>query len=685
MLAEIFLQLPIIAGMRNPPFFILTVFLLLQAGQASADENPYFEDLPTVLTASRLPQPLNEAPGAVTVIEREFIKATGYRDLARVFRLVPGMQVGQERGSSQWVTYHGLSTTNPSEMQVLIDGRSVYSPANFGGVDWNSLPVTVDEIERIEIVRGTNAVTYGANAFLGVINIITRHSADEPGSHGALTAGAPGVLDFSAGSRGKVGELGLSLNALRQRDSGFANLYDSRESRVLSLRGDYRLSSVDELSFRLGGSQTVQGAGYPDSVNRNNAQREREGESYSLHAQWTHAPAPGEELILHYYRNQERVKERWDALGAPYLPYFPSGPVVPLDLNRRAVRDHLELQQRSMPGAQTQAVWGLEAQRDEMIAPFIYGGKRSSLTQMGRAFGNLEWKFAPHWQLTGGAALEQFQSEPLRLAPRAFLNWQASRNDTWRAGYARAWGQRPTFEKEGEVLAAEKETGMLIQQPFMPNPDLRQARVDSFELGYLGRFKPMAATLDVRLFRERINGFIYRMASLPTRAAVLNSSSDSAQYVNADQPVTLTGVEYQYKFSPWHQGEWLLNHALIRTQASEALQHRSAPYVASLSWRQGWGHGWSSMLTALRMGPLAGGDGMVPIYNYVARAYTSFDARIAYARRMANGKKIEYSLNAINLGERHQEIADRSQQSLYGNEPANKVSAMVYFGIALEM
>ncbi len=141
----------------------------------------YFDALPIVLTPSRLPQPLNEAPAAVTILDRELIKATGYRDIARLLRLVPGMQVGQERSGVHWVTYHGLGNDSPADIQVLIDGRAVYSPSVLGGVDWLALPVTVDEIERIEVVRGTDAVAYGPNAFLGGINIITRNAGSAPG------------------------------------------------------------------------------------------------------------------------------------------------------------------------------------------------------------------------------------------------------------------------------------------------------------------------------------------------------------------------------------------------------------------------------------------------------------------------------------------------------------------------
>ncbi|MDP1705515.1 MAG: TonB-dependent receptor plug domain-containing protein, partial [Sulfurimicrobium sp.] len=124
--------------------FFLTLSLLLattitaQAAELpvfASNEQAYLTTLPIVLTPSRLPQPLNEAPAAMTVIDRDVIRASGYRDIPRLLRLVPGMQVGQERGGTHWVTYHGLGNDFPSWMQVLVDGRSVYSPGNFDGVD----------------------------------------------------------------------------------------------------------------------------------------------------------------------------------------------------------------------------------------------------------------------------------------------------------------------------------------------------------------------------------------------------------------------------------------------------------------------------------------------------------------------------------------------------------------------
>ncbi len=150
----------------HPHRVALVLLLTASAAWASA-ENPFFEPLPVVLSASRLAQPLQDSPGAVSVIDADLIAATGYRELARVLRLVPGFQVGQERGNVQWVTYHGLGMDYPVQMQLLVNGRASLTPS-FAASAERALP---GDIERIEVVRGSNSAAYGSNAFLGVVNV----------------------------------------------------------------------------------------------------------------------------------------------------------------------------------------------------------------------------------------------------------------------------------------------------------------------------------------------------------------------------------------------------------------------------------------------------------------------------------------------------------------------------------
>ncbi|HEX5674946.1 MAG TPA: TonB-dependent receptor plug domain-containing protein, partial [Azonexus sp.] len=101
------------------------------AALAAVTEADFLDELPVVLSASRLTQPLNEAPAAVTVIDQDMIRASGFRDIPDLFRLVPGFSVAYTRDNTWGVGYHGLADAFSRRMQVLIDGRSVYT-AGFG-------------------------------------------------------------------------------------------------------------------------------------------------------------------------------------------------------------------------------------------------------------------------------------------------------------------------------------------------------------------------------------------------------------------------------------------------------------------------------------------------------------------------------------------------------------------------
>lgn len=653
---------------------LCAAFAVSCACEASG-ELPYFEDLPQVLTASRLPQPLHEAPGAVTVIDRETILATGYRDLARVFRLVAGMQVGQERRHAQWVTYHGLSNDNPTEMQVLIDGRSVITPSAFGGVDWSALPLTLDEIDRIEIVRGTNATSFGANAFLGVINIITRHSTEGARGSALVRAGSGGVRDAVASWSGGGDNLSLRIGAASQRDDGFDDLNDRRRIAKASVRGDWQLSPQDSLLLRVAATTGRRGEGYSDSIFGNNAPRETDTDAHTLHLQWRRSPGAGEEWLVNYYRNHERITDEWAASAPPLFP------MVPLDRNRESERDDIEVQHRSTPSPTLQLVWGGEARRDRVDAPFLFFSGNPDPQSLYRLFGNGEWRVLAPLTLNLGGAHEKYSGEPARFSPRAFANWQATPDDTLRLGYSRAWRQRIPFELFGDVRAIDPASGAVLARPFLPNENLRQTRIDAVELGYFGRFETWSTTLDVRAFDERIRDFIVRAPQAdPSPRPLLSGFLGSTRYENLDRPITLRGVEYQLVTRPRAGTELRVAHSMIDRDSSERnIADRSAPYTASVSWLQDYGGGWTSMLSVLRSGPLAGGDGYVPSFRYVARPYTTVDATVRYATRV-RGNPVIFGLTALNLGEEHQEIADRTEQALpaHRHHPANFATRSVY-------
>ena len=223
-----------------------------------ASEQDFLGEVPIVLSASRLAQPVSEAPSATTIIDREMIRASGFRELPDVLRLVPGFYVGNYSGAEPVVS-HGLPNRYFGRIQVLVDGRSVYTPL-FGQVPWTSLPLALDDIERIEVVRGPNAASFGANSFLGVINIITRHAAEDAGSLLSLANGGNGVGDVTARHGGKAGPFDYRLTLGYHNDTGFANRPDDKRFSTLTGRADRGLNTTDSLQLQGGLTLGAQGA-----------------------------------------------------------------------------------------------------------------------------------------------------------------------------------------------------------------------------------------------------------------------------------------------------------------------------------------------------------------------------------------------------------------------------------------
>jgi len=186
----------------------------MAADPAGLSEKDFIGEVPVVLSVSRLPQPLNEAPGAVTIIDREMIRRSGARELADVLRLVPGFQTTEVRGGNPVAVYHGTFFENTNRMQVLIDGRSVYSPFYTGTSSIGMRTVSLEDIERVEVLRGSNSATYGARAVFGVVNIITRDTADTLGSVAQVNAGQRDLLDATA--RNWLGQRDCQLPAERR-------------------------------------------------------------------------------------------------------------------------------------------------------------------------------------------------------------------------------------------------------------------------------------------------------------------------------------------------------------------------------------------------------------------------------------------------------------------------------------
>ncbi|MCG7756396.1 MAG: TonB-dependent receptor plug domain-containing protein, partial [Nitrosomonas sp.] len=151
-----------------------------------------------VTTVSRNPQRLTQVASAVFVITQDDIRRSGATSIPDALRMAPGVQVDRV-GTDKWaVSIRGFNGLYANKLQVLMDGRSVYSPI-FSGVLWEQQDTLMEDIERIEVIRGPAATSWGSNAVNGVINIITKKAADTQGA--LVTAGGGSFENGFAGAR----------------------------------------------------------------------------------------------------------------------------------------------------------------------------------------------------------------------------------------------------------------------------------------------------------------------------------------------------------------------------------------------------------------------------------------------------------------------------------------------------
>jgi outer membrane receptor protein involved in Fe transport len=210
---------PFIRKMANRPgpFWRKVLFaglLLLVAGSVRAvDTNRIsvadlsLEDLVNlkVTSVSKKEEKLNDAAAAIFVLSNDDLRRSGATSVADALRLVPGLQVAAIDSSTWAISARGFNDQFAGKLLVMIDGRAVYSPL-FSGVYWDAQQMLLDDVDRIEVIRGPGGTLWGANAVNGVISIISKSARETQGS---LVYGGGGDLHLAlSGARygGKIGE-----------------------------------------------------------------------------------------------------------------------------------------------------------------------------------------------------------------------------------------------------------------------------------------------------------------------------------------------------------------------------------------------------------------------------------------------------------------------------------------------
>lgn len=508
-------------------------------------ENDFLSELPVVLSVSRLPQRLDETPGAVTILDRDMIRRSGARDVADVLRLVPGFRVSNSFESvAPQVGYHGIFGRYSNRVELLVDGRSVYSPFFIGSIAPGLQTVALQDIERIEVLRGSNSATYGARAFLGVINIVTRHTADTLGAQGAVTVGQNGIHDTQASLGLAAGPGSIRLSVDQRADDGLTGAYDSNSVNRVNLRGDWYTAAGHELQVRLGAMNLDAGRG--QKAYSSDPQRPFSFDSAYAQVDYKIILSGDEDLAFKLSHSQERYRE---AFPVSLLPYHIND-VYTVRGDGESQIDVASVQYTQRHSDTLRSVVGGEYRAERIVSAPLYNTSAPFDTVFLRLFGNLEWRLAPNWLLNAGALAENSSVTGNTLAPRLMLNWHLAPGHTLRAGVSKAFRPPSNYEKFADVRYVWQghPLGINTLSSGQTEPETLMAK----ELGYLGEFPAWGLGLDVRLFQEKFDKLIY----------IYDTPSKYKDYAN-DHLFELRGLEYQLKWQPWQGGQVVFGQTFI--------------------------------------------------------------------------------------------------------------------------
>jgi iron complex outermembrane receptor protein len=483
-----------------------------QATENVSSEDLYFQEMPVVLTASRLSQPMSEAPSPMTVIDREMIKASGFRSVPELMRLVPGMYVGFADANRPVVSFHGSADELARRMQILVDGRSIYMPPH-GGVSWADLPLLTEDIERIEVVRGPSSASHGTNSFYGVINIITREAFMQDGGSASVTRGA-NTSDASArlSSVGELFDYRLSVGYRSDQGLDSAVLNDHNLTNVFNFRSNYHPTLSDSLDVQLGSSNGVYGLGILDIGLQNglaqpeNPFRDTKANSDYLQMALLHVWSTSDESKLTYSHATHDTFDPSVCINSDTCQwYYIRGQKFTDGFTTQTVkssRDELELQNTTQFGQRNRLVWGGSVRRDYAEYPLLLVVPHA--INAWQLFAHDEWRVTEAAVLNIGTMLENNGMGNQNNSPRASLNYHFTPQHTVRLGVSTA--TRSPVMSESFVDANNTIWGGWYVPPVTP---LKPEKVLSKEIGYLGEFHSIGVTVDTRAYIEQVSDLIW--------------------------------------------------------------------------------------------------------------------------------------------------------------------------------
>ncbi len=432
-----------------------------------------------VTSVSKKEQKLAKTGAAIFVITQEEIRRSGATNIPDLLRMVPGVDVARVDHSNWAVSIRGFNNVYANKVLVLIDGRSVYHPA-FSGVLWFAQDVPLEDIARIEVIRGPGGTVWGANAMNGVINIITKSAEDTAG--GLLTAGGgtdlqgEGLLQYGgkAGASGDYRVFGAYSNQGKSDPADSDQPADARRLAQGGFRSDWRLTARDLLTVegeyrKVDGGETISGV-LPQLLSAQGTYAQTVGDAGgNILARWTHKFAKGSDISVQAYFDKS------DAFANGGHDFATIGDI--------------DFQHHLSAGSRNDVVWGLGYRAD---ANRFAGNNLVTLHPLERAdslysaFVQDEITLSRTLSLTVGAKFEHNAYTGYENEPSAQLVWAPnSRNTVW-VSAAKAIRQPSAIDTGLEAVSAlvALPQGAFGLVTVFGNPGTKVEQLRDFETGY---------------------------------------------------------------------------------------------------------------------------------------------------------------------------------------------------------
>ena len=438
----------------------------------------FFEEIPIVISATKIEQPITESPSSISVITAEDIRRSGATNIADLLRRVPGIDVLRISPSDVQISARGFNESNNNDVLLLIDGRSAYVDF-FGIVVWDALPIVLEEIERIEIIRGPGSALYGANAFSGVINIITKTPEQAKGTTLSATVGEFDSFTWTFMNADVFDKWGYKVVASWDEGNSFE---DREENDHETFKGsalvEYEFDADSLIYFSIGADET-------------------EGNTL------TRVSSFDREGVFGY------AKLNYDYADWKFQAFYNlvDIDVIAFDGEERSIVNNafdFEMQHSFSPVERHNITWGSNYRHNRITSHEIIG--QSERQNLYSAFIQDQYSLSDDMTLTTGIRIDSHSETDLHFSPRASLVFEPWENHIFRASVSRAFRDPSSIESFLDLsLSGIVATG---------DDELDSEEVTSFELGYQTRLLENRLELKIDTFYNRLDEVIeFRLTS----------------------------------------------------------------------------------------------------------------------------------------------------------------------------